>query len=350
MHVKSKILEINGGRGTSVILVGESFPVKSEYLPEKNVFIITDENVYRLYSDDFPEFPVIKVKAGERFKDLKSVELIFEELLKLGADRSSFILGIGGGVVCDIAGFVASTYMRGVRFGFVSTTLLSQVDASVGGKNGVNLGGTKNIIGVFNQPEFVLCFDSVLSTLPKRELVSGFSEVIKYALIRDVLLFEEIEGNLDSLLSLEPGFIQNIIWTSINMKKEIVELDELEGGIRRILNFGHTFGHAIEKTHGLTHGESIAYGMLIAVYISEKEGLLSSEAAVRINSFIKSTGLIVDIKLDENQIISALQSDKKRDGDGVHFILLSRIGNAVEWNTNFRILENYFKDWLNTNG
>ena len=257
--MKTKRLEIVGERSSSLITVGESFSNVGNYLPENNVYIITDENVFDLYSHDFPDFPVIKIRAGEEFKDLDTVQNIFKELLKSGADRYSFILAVGGGVVCDIAGFVASTYMRGIRFGFISTSLLSQVDASVGGKNGVNLGDVKNIIGVFNQPEFVLCDPTVLSTLPERELISGFAEVIKYSLIWDLKLFVEIERNLKKLLQFDPEFIQKIVWTSINIKKEVVEQDELEGGLRRILNFGHTFGHAIEKTHGLTHGEAIAF-------------------------------------------------------------------------------------------
>ena len=340
-------LEIAGERSSSIILVGEQLSGISDYIPGKNVFIITDENVFRLYSAEFPDLPVVKIRAGETFKNFRTVEYIFEELLKYGVDRSSFILGIGGGVVCDIAGFVASTYMRGIRFGFVSTTLLSQVDASVGGKNGVNLGDIKNIIGVFNQPEFVLCDQSVLSTLPERELISGFAEVIKYALIKDNKLFNDIEENLESVLQLDAGFIHKIVWSSVNIKKEIVELDELEGGLRRILNFGHTFGHAIEKIHGLTHGEAIGYGMLIAIYISEKEGTLSKEETKRASSFIKSTGLISDITLDTTRIMSALKSDKKREGDSIHFILLEGIGHAIEWSTDINKLGKYLFDWLN---
>lgn len=341
-------LEITGERSSSIIFVGEQLSGIANYIPEKNVFIITDENVFRLYSAEFPNFPVIEIRAGEMYKDLKTIEYIFKKLLKYGADRSSFILSIGGGVVCDIAGFVASTYMRGIRFGFVSTTLLSQVDASVGGKNGVNLGDIKNIIGVFNQPEFVLCDQSVLSTLPERELISGFAEVIKYALIKDNKLFYDIEENLDSVLQLDEYFIHKIVWSSVNIKKEIVELDELEGGIRRILNFGHTFGHAIEKIHSLTHGEAIGYGMLIAIFISEKEGTLSKEEAKRASSFIKSTGLISDIALDTTRIMSALKSDKKREGDSIHFILLEGIGQAIEWSTDINKLGKYLTDWLNT--
>jgi len=346
--LKTKRLEIVGERSSSLITVGESFSNVGNYLPENNVYIITDENVFDLYSHDFPDFPVIKIRAGEEFKDLDTVQNIFKELLKSGADRYSFILAVGGGVVCDIAGFVASTYMRGIRFGFISTSLLSQVDASVGGKNGVNLGDVKNIIGVFNQPEFVLCDPTVLSTLPERELISGFAEVIKYSLIWDLKLFVEIERNLKKLLQFDPEFIQKIVWTSINIKKEVVEQDELEGGLRRILNFGHTFGHAIEKSHGLTHGEAIAFGMLLAVYISEKEGFLSKIEAEQVNTIILSTGLIADLELDQDRILKALQSDKKRKGDSIQFILINGIGKAIDWQTNFSKLEEYFIEWVDT--
>ena len=170
-----KLIEIHGNRGDSAILIGERLQALGEYVPEDGqVIIITDTNVRHYYSKDFPSEGVIEIGTGENIKSLDTVQDIYGNLLKLEADRSSFIVGIGGGIVCDITGFVASTYMRGVRFGFVPTTLLSQVDASVGGKNGVNVGGYKNMAGVFNQPEFVICDLNLLRTLPEKEVLSGF--------------------------------------------------------------------------------------------------------------------------------------------------------------------------------
>ena len=330
--MKTKRLEIVGERSSSLITVGESFSNVGNYLPENNVYIITDQNVFDLYSHDFPDFPVIKIRAGEEFKDLDTVQNIFKELLESGADRYSFILAVGGGVVSDIAGFVASTYMRGIRFGFISTSLLSQVDASVGGKNGVNLGDVKNIIGVFNQPEFVLCDPTVLSTLPERELISGFAEVIKYSLIWDLELFVEIERNFNKLLKLDPEFIQKIVWTSINIKKEVVEQDELEGGLRRILNFGHTFGHALEAEYGyqeLKHGEAVILGMKCALQYASLTNKISADDYGRGMSLLDRVPVDYDkSQIDLDKLLDRMYVDKKVADKNIRLVLVDKIGHC----------------------
>jgi len=245
------------------------------------------------------------------------------------ADRSSFIVGIGGGVVCDIAGFVASIYLRGVRFGFVSTTLLSQVDASVGGKNGVNLGGYKNMMGVFNQPEFVICDMDLLKTLPERELLSGLAEIIKHAAIGDPKLFSYLEENYEKALKLDPQVIEKLVSDSIDIKSSIVNWDEKEKGARRKLNFGHTFGHAIEKTAGISHGEAVSVGMVIASELSKKKGYLSPEETEKIVTLLKKLKLPYRIQIDHSGVLDALKKDKKRNGSSIHFVLLRAIGEAV---------------------
>jgi 3-dehydroquinate synthase len=174
-----RYLEIKGSSRVSKIMVGESYKNVEKYLPSTSVVIVADHNVYDLYHDDFPQYKTIKIDAGERVKTLDTVSFIINELVEMEADRSLFLLGIGGGIICDITGFVASIYMRGVSFGFISTTLLSQVDASAGGKNGVNFKGYKNIIGVFNQPDFVICDPDMLKTLPDEEILNGCAEIIK---------------------------------------------------------------------------------------------------------------------------------------------------------------------------
>ena len=171
------------GKTKSEILIGESFVNTSRYLPKKNVIIITDDNLHKHYSNDFPDFPVIKIGTGEQIKTLQTIEHIISQLIDLQADRKTFLLGIGGGIVCDITGFVASIYMRGINFGFVSTSLLSQVDASVGGKNGINFNSYKNLIGNINQPKFVICDIEMLYTLPKKEIKNGIAEIIKHSII-----------------------------------------------------------------------------------------------------------------------------------------------------------------------
>ncbi len=211
---------------------------------------------------------VLTVQPGEESKTLTVIGDLCTRLLEAGADRSAFILGFGGGVVCDIAGMVASVYMRGVRHGFVSTTLLSQVDASTGGKTGVNLGAYKNIIGTFRQPEFVLCDHRLLSTLPDDEFQSGVGELIKNAIIRDRDLFFDISSSLDRIYDRDPLMLEDLIYRAVKIKAGIVRHDPLEKGMRRLLNFGHTFGHVLETAYHLPHGIAVMEGMLIASRLS----------------------------------------------------------------------------------
>ncbi|MCJ7542222.1 MAG: 3-dehydroquinate synthase, partial [Desulfobacterales bacterium] len=246
----------------------------------------------------------------------------------VGADRSTFIVGIGGGIVCDIAGFVASTYLRGVRFGFVSSTLLSQVDASVGGKNGVNFKDYKNMIGVFNQPEFVICDLNLLNTLPEKEVLCGLAEIVKHAVIGDRHLFAYLEAHYQEALALDKDVIGKLVYDSIIIKSAIVNQDELEKGERRKLNFGHTFGHAFEKTTGVPHGEAVSAGMVVASQLSVKRGHLSAKNAERIETLLQKIGLPVRIQAEGKSILDALKKDKKRKGDRIYFVLLDEIGNA----------------------
>ena len=190
-----KVLQIHGTASDSKIVIGESLGNLSEYIPAPKMAIITDTHVRNYYYKNFPDCEVIEIGTGEKIKNLDTVQTIYRKLLEIEADRSSFIVGIGGGIVCDITGFVASTYLRGVKFGFVPSTLLSQVDAAVGGKNGVNFGGYKNIVGVFNQPEFVICDLNLLKTLPEREILCGYAEIVKHAAIGDDALFLYLEDH-----------------------------------------------------------------------------------------------------------------------------------------------------------
>ena len=240
-------LTVTGQVNSSTLLVGERLQNASRYISAKDVVVITDTHVDQLYHEQFPAGEVITIGTGEEVKNLDTVRDIYSRLISLQADRSTFILGIGGGVVCDISGYVASTYMRGLNFGYVPTTLLAQVDASVGGKTGVNLEGYKNLVGVFNQPEFVLCDGRLLETLPQREVLCGMAEIIKHAAIADMDLFEFLEQNYENAIQLDEDIIEKLIYDSVVIKSAIVNRDETEKGERRKLNFGHTFGHAIER-------------------------------------------------------------------------------------------------------
>jgi len=324
-----KTFYVTGEKAKSQIILGEHFYNFKKYLPDDHFVIITDEVVNLYYGSHFTNFKTIIIGCGEKIKTLQTVEYIYQQLLDLGVDRSWSLVGIGGGIVCDITGFVASTYLRGIKFGFVATTLLAQVDAAIGGKNGVNFLGYKNMIGTFTQPEFILCDTSVLNTLPKDEISNGYAEIIKHALIKDAGLFNYLESNRETILQNDPQTIQHLVSTSITIKTEIVNLDEKEHGIRRLLNFGHTFGHAIEKVTGISHGKTVAIGSVIAIELSCKRNLIGRNDADRIKALIAGFGLPVELpESNKKEIIDALLMDKKRENNTIHFILLKSIGKA----------------------
>jgi len=317
---------IEGKNGKSTIIVDDRIEEVTKYLPKKKVFIITDKNVEKLYAKVFPQAPFYSINPGEQSKQLGYIESIYRWLLENNADRNSFILGIGGGVVCDIAGFVASTYMRGVEYGFVSTSLLSQVDASVGGKNGVDLDGYKNIIGTFTQPRFVLCDTRLLKTLPHEELVNGFAEMVKHALISDIKLFEQLEHDCIALLNLNQPEISKHIAESIRVKASIVTADERESGIRKLLNFGHTWGHAVETLTGISHGKAVSIGMEFACRLSMEKGLISNRDYLRIINLLQSFGLPTCMNIEPSRVFKTLVKDKKRNANSIDFVLLMGIG------------------------
>jgi 3-dehydroquinate synthase len=321
--------EIKGTGRSSVIFVGEKIENICRYLQEGRTVVITDANVRRLHGDRFPEAPVLSIGSGEAAKTLETAQDLYETLLGLEADRSTFILGIGGGIVCDVTGFVASTYMRGLRFGFVATTLLAQVDASVGGKNGVNLEGYKNLVGTFNQPEFVLCDLTLLQTLPEAEMVNGMAEIVKHALIADAGLFAFLEGHVPQALSLDPAAVERLVRDSVVIKSGVVGRDERETGERRKLNLGHTFGHALEKVSGMTHGEAVSVGMVLAAAVSVRKGRLADASFDRLTRLLRSLRLPCRAVADPGRVVEAVLRDKKRQADTLHFVLLDDIGKAV---------------------
>ena len=310
------------------ILIGEKLLHRLAREKDTHMICLVDENVHTLHKEKFSSLNCILIPEGEKQKSISFLEKVYRELLAKEADRKSMIIGIGGGLVTDLAGFVASTYMRGLRFGFISTTLLGQVDASIGGKNGVNLDGYKNMIGLINQPEFVWCDLDLLRTLPPEELASGFAEVIKYGAIRDRILFEKLEEGSEEILLLEMALLEEIIATSASIKISIVEADVNEMGERKLLNFGHTLGHAIERLSGMMHGEAIAIGMVLASKLSVKLGFLRNEEAKRLESLIEKAGLPVSTDIPMSAIYDSLLKDKKRAGTKIHFILLKELGEA----------------------
>jgi 3-dehydroquinate synthase len=325
---RMKKLLVRGASGSSQLLVGESIDNLSRYIKPHRTIIITDKTVQGLYQDRFPDCPVIAMGLGEKIKTLETVIDLYGRLIELETDRSAFILAVGGGIVCDVAGFVASTYMRGIPFGFVSTTLLSQVDASVGGKNGVNFGGFKNMVGVFNQPEFVICDLAMLKTLPVREVLCGYAEIIKHGAIADARMLDFLETHRDAALDLDQAIVAFLVYRSVEIKAGVVTRDERERGERRKLNFGHTFGHAIEKLTGIPHGEAVGIGMVLAAKISVQKGHLQPRDAARLERIIASYGLPVQPPVEAQVMLKAVRKDKKRRGARIHFVFLDELGRA----------------------
>ena len=321
-------IRINSASGDSVVITGGSLADLGSLVAGERLFIITDSNVRALYGHTFPAGEVLTVEPGEGSKTMSVVEDLCRTLLEAGADRSSYVLGFGGGVVCDIAGMVASVYMRGVRHSFVSTTLLSQVDASIGGKNGVNLGTYKNMIGTFKQPEFVLCDHSTLDTLPETEFLSGLGELIKHGAISDRSLFLDISDYLTASRDTFSPLPGDLIHRAVSVKAAIVKSDPLERGKRKLLNFGHTFGHVLETAYSIPHGIAVMEGMLIAAELSVWTGDMPLQELKLLEGVIGRTGTCYDHPLPGN-VIGIIARDKKGREGTISMVLLKSAGRAV---------------------
>ena len=304
-----------------------SFSQLEKVVPKDKLIIITDENVSRAHPE-LSAYKLIAIPAGEEHKNQSTVDFIIQELIQSEADRKSFIVGVGGGVVTDIAGFAASIYMRGVQFGFIPTSILAQVDASIGGKNGIDTGVYKNLVGVIRQPDFILFDYSFLKTLSDDQWVNGFAEVIKHGCIKDRGLFELLE--LHQLKDFQDNheLLAMLIQRNVVIKSKVVEQDEFENGDRKLLNFGHTLGHAIENIYKLPHGHAISVGMAAACTISEELNGFQAADTKRVLNLLQQYGLPVSLKIDVKKAFEILKMDKKRNRAEMNFILLNRIGEA----------------------
>lgn len=314
--------------GDTDIEVGELLSARIRELDPATVFLV-DENVFKLHREIFGSYKSIIIPSGEPYKTIQTVENIYKELVSFEVDRSTLLVGVGGGLATDVAGFVASTFLREVQFGFISTTLLGQVDASIGGKNGVNLEGYKNMIGTIRQPSFVWCDLSLLNTLPGREYISGIAEVIKYGAIWDKEFLHYLKDHMSNLLALEMGVLKSVVTTCARIKVDIVQQDEKESALRKILNFGHTIGHAIERDRKVFHGEAVAIGMVLAARLSQSMKMISPRDCDLIQDLVLAAGLPAHMDLDPEVIFQNIRKDKKKSGDNIHFILLEGLGNAI---------------------
>jgi len=307
----------------------------------RQLAIITNDTVNPLYSGQLIDaltgfadtVEVISIPDGESYKTLSTLETVFTELIEKGFDRSCGLIALGGGVVGDLAGFAAASYLRGVPFVQVPTTLLAQVDSSVGGKTAVNHALGKNLIGAFYQPQLVLIDVAMLETLPERELRSGLAEVVKYGIIRDLAFFNWLEKHVDQILSQQPESLIHAIMKSCQIKANIVETDEKESSLRAILNYGHTFGHAVEQLKGygkIRHGEAVSIGMLVAAQVSLDEGLCQAEDVERIADILRSIGLPVEIPpFSLEAYLEAMARDKKVHHGTLRYVLNCGLGDCL---------------------
>ncbi len=323
-----KTQKLNTKLGSSDIIIGGSMKdLKQFYRPDKTILLV-DENVLRNYKDLFSEYQLISIPQGENSKSLEQYSEIFGRMLESGVDRSWKLVGIGGGITTDLSGYVASTYFRGIDYGFVSTTLLGQVDAAIGGKNGINYKGYKNLIGVIRQPEFVVCDLESLKTLPKKEFIAGFAEIVKYGFIRNPEIYSYLKNNIDAALDYHIPCLEKLVYESVKVKIDIVESDVSEKGDRKLLNFGHTFAHAIEKLSKISHGEAVSVGMVMASKLSVSLGFCKENLVAELEEILKMTGLPVSIDLPFDQMIEAMKKDKKKSGDTMSLILIRSMGDA----------------------
>ncbi len=335
---------VNLGERSYPIYVGRNLLEKPEifrpFILGERAVVISNETIAPLYAktlcDSISEFvrtDLFCLPDGEIHKNIATVGHIFDRLLSIPCDRKTTILALGGGVVGDIAGFAAACYQRGVPYIHVPTTLLAQVDSSIGGKTGVNHPAGKNMIGAIYQPKCVVADINTLQSLPQRELQAGLAEVIKYGLIRDPEFFTWMEQNIDALLAHDLAALTYAIERSCINKAQVVEQDERESGVRALLNFGHTFGHAIENKLGYKdwlHGEAVAAGMVIAAQFSKRLNLIDEEQYLRVEETIGKFGLPIRPPSDmtEDEFLDAMAVDKKVDAGKIRFIVLEKIGKA----------------------
>jgi len=293
----------------------------------EHAVLVTDEHVFQAHKKKLKGWNCITLKPGEEYKVQATVDSIIEQLIEFKADRSTWLIGIGGGVVTDITGYVAAVYMRGIKVGFVPTTILAMVDASIGGKNGIDVGIYKNLVGTIRQPQFLLYDYSFLKSLPKQEWVNGFAEIIKHGCIKDLSMFKALEQNKLTYYQRNKPALAKLIRRNAEIKSTVVQADEFEKGERRLLNFGHTLGHAIENMYELSHGQAISIGMTAACQISEK--LAKFKDSERVIDVLDQYGLPTLANFDKPKAFEVLKMDKKREQKDMNYVLLEKIGKGV---------------------
>ena len=314
-----------------------NFNALSKLVSKKEAVIITDENIFRSHKLKFKNWNIIVLKPGEEYKIQATVDSVIEQLIGFEATRKTFLVGVGGGVVTDITGYVASIYMRGLSFGFVPTTLLAMVDASIGGKNGIDVDVYKNMVGTIRQPQFLLYDINLLKSLPDSEWQNGMAEIIKHSCIKDAAMFKLLEKNNLKKIQTNKKLLASVVERNAKLKTKVVQNDEFEKGDRKLLNFGHTLGHAIENQYELSHGQAISIGMAYASLISS--AMLGFKDSVRVMKLLNQYGLPTSARFNGRKVFEVLKMDKKRVGKEINYILLEKIGKGEIMSIPIKTLE-----------
>ena len=306
--------------------INADFAYLEKLVSKEQAVIVTDENIFSKHQKKFKGWKTILIKAGEQFKIQVTADNIIQQLIDAGADRKTTLIGVGGGVITDITGYVAGVFMRGIKCGFVPTSVLAMVDAAIGGKNGIDVGLYKNMVGLIRQPAFLLYDFSLLKSLPKEEWVNGFAEVIKHACIKDAPMFTLLEQNKLSFFQKDFTALAKLIQRNALIKTKVVISDEFEKGERKLLNFGHTLGHAIENLYHIPHGHAVSIGMGVACKFSET--ITGFKGTDRVVNVLNQYGLPPQFEFDKAETFRILKSDKKKDNQSINYILLNKIGRA----------------------
>jgi 3-dehydroquinate synthase len=312
-----------------------------ELADKKNAVVITDDNIFAAHKEKLKGWNVISLKPGEEYKIQATVDAVIETLIEMKADRKTTLIGMGGGVITDLTGYIASIYMRGLDFGFVPTSLLAMVDASIGGKNGIDVGEYKNMVGVIRQPSFLLYDTALLKTLPQHHWSDGFAEIIKHACIKDAKAFYILQK--EDIVSIQKNdkLLASIIKNNALLKTKVVQRDEFEKGDRKLLNFGHTLGHAIETQYELSHGQAVSLGMVYACRISEQ--VLGFTGTDEVTDLLEQFGLPAAASFNMDKVLNILRMDKKRVSTHMNYVLLDKIGKGVVYPIELKKLEQTLK-------
>lgn len=319
-------LTLNFSRGPSRFIIGSKLPELSSVFGSKHLFALADQRLKDLRPEWKIPCQVEWIEGGESIKSFHYLEKILERMLRCGLDRHSTILAVGGGALCDLAGLVAAIYMRGIEYCSIPTTLLAQADACLGGKNGINFGGIKNLVGTLHHPRTCVCDLNWLATLSPAQYRQGLAELVKHALIADAQFLHFIEDHVGEILARDLSVLEHLVFTSLSIKARFVKADEMDFGARHALNFGHTMGHALESHYNLPHGDAVALGMLLEIKLSQHLGVLESDPFERVRALLQRFSFPTQMQISWPQLKTYLAHDKKSSADKLNLPLIQEIG------------------------